>query len=285
MILVTGATGTVGSEVVRLLASGGIRVRAMTRDPAKVPALRGVEAVRGDFGDRESLAAAARGAEGLFLLSAPGPWMAGHDEAMIAAARAAGMRKVVKVSAIGTGERAGAKVGDWHLAGERALESGDTEWTVLRPSSFASNALSWAAQIRTGAPIPNMMGQGRQGVIDPRDVAEVAVRALTPGVRAREALTLTGPELISVPGMAGVLGEVLGGRRVETVDVPLEVYRERLVAAGVDPVFADVAVDGAELVARDGNARLTGEVELVLGRPPRTFAAWAYDHRDAFVAV
>ncbi|MEV4370100.1 NAD(P)H-binding protein [Nonomuraea sp. NPDC049637] len=278
MIVVTGATGTVGGEVVRLLAGRGERVRAMTREPSKVAVPPEVEVVQGDFDDPGSLAAAARGADAVFLLSAPGPWLARHDEAMIVAARAAGVRKVVKLSAIGTGEEhGGAKVGGWHQAGEQALRAGELDWTVLRPSSFASNALRWVPQIRQGRPVPNTTGRGRQGVVDPRDVAEVAVRALTSDEHGRSVLTLTGPELLSVPDMAEVLGETLG-RPVETVDVPLEVYRTQLIAAGMDAEFADVAVDGSRLVARDGNARLTPDVERVLGRPPRTFRAWAADH-------
>ncbi|NJP89305.1 SDR family oxidoreductase [Nonomuraea sp. FMUSA5-5] len=279
MILITGATGTIGSEVVRLLAAGGERVRAMTRKPPEVPARAGVEFARGDFDDPDSLAEAARGAETLFLLSAPGPWMPRHDEAMLTAAR--DVRRVVKVSAIGTGERAGAEVGDWHLPGERALWDSDLEWTILRPSSFASNALRWP--FLGNGPIPNMTGDGEQGVIDPRDVAEVAVRALTSGEHTGEILTLTGPELLSLPDMVRTVGQVLG-RPLETVDVPLDVYRERLLAAGVDPTFADVAVSGARTVAAGGNARLTDDVERVLGRAPRTFATWVRDHLAAFEA-
>jgi uncharacterized protein YbjT (DUF2867 family) len=132
MILITGATGTIGGEVARLLAAGGEQVRAMTRDPARVRALpAGVEVVRGDFGDRESLAGAAAGATALFLLSAPGPSLVQHDATMLAAAQSAGVRKVVKLSAIGTGEKAKAGTGDWHLPGEQAVRSSGMEWTVL----------------------------------------------------------------------------------------------------------------------------------------------------------
>jgi hypothetical protein len=81
--------------------------------------------------------------------------------------------------------------------------------------------------------------------------------------------------------MARMLGEV-PGLAVATVDIPLDAYRERLLASCTDPAFAEVAVNGSRLVAEGGNARLTGEVEQVLGQPPRTFATWAYDHRAAF---
>jgi uncharacterized protein YbjT (DUF2867 family) len=278
MMLITGATGTIGREVVRLLSNRGEEVRAMARDPERVT---GAPAVRGDFDDPETLAAAAAGAEALFLLSAPGPSVAHHDAAMLTAAEKAGVRKVVKVSAIGTGEQTG--VSDWHLPGEQALQSGGMEWTVLRPSSYASNALHWAPMIRSGAAIPNTTGTGEQGVIDPRDIAEVAVRALTSPGHNGAVLTLTGPELLAVPAMATILGTAIG-RPLETVDVPLDAYRDGMLAAGMDPAFADTAVNGSRLVAEGGNARLTGDVERALGRPPRTFADWAADHRAAFTS-
>jgi uncharacterized protein YbjT (DUF2867 family) len=282
MILITGATGTIGREVVRLLAAGGERVRAMTRDPARAaPVPDGAEVVRADFEDPGSLAVAAEGATAVFLLSAPGPWVARHDTAMLDAARTAGASKVVKLSAIGTGDESGVKVGDWHLQGERAVRSSGLAWTVLRPSAFASNALHWAAAIRAGDPIPNPMGTGTQGVVDPRDVAAVAARTLTSPDHDGHVHTLTGPDLLSVADMAGRLGEVLG-RTVETADLALDEYRDGLRAAGLDPAFVETAVNGASLVARGGNATLTGDVERLLGTPARTFAAWARDHRAAF---
>ncbi|GAA4205674.1 SDR family oxidoreductase [Microbispora amethystogenes] len=282
MILVTGATGTIGREVVRLLAAGGERVRAMTRTPGKIASpAPGVEVVRGDFTDPESLVVAADGATAVFMLSAPGPWMAEHDEAMLAAARSAGVPRAVKLSAIGTGDHADGRAGDWHLSGEQAVRSGGLAWTVLRPSWFASNTLRWAEAVRAGRPIPNPMRTGAQGVVDPADVAEVAARTLTSPGHDGHVYTLTGPEPLSIPDMAVRLGETIG-RTVETVEVPLDDRRDRLSAAGLDPVFVETAVAGARLVAEGRNATVTGDVERVLGRAPRTFAAWAHDHRAAF---
>jgi uncharacterized protein YbjT (DUF2867 family) len=280
MILVTGATGTVGRELVRLLARRGEAVRAMTRHPAKAAVPTGVEVVAGDFDQAHTLADAVTGIEAMFLLDAPGPWIARHERAMLAAARAAGVARVVKLSTLGTGELT-STVGSWHLPGEQELRSGDAEWTVLRPSAFASNVLNWAPKVRAGQPIPNPNGNGTQGVVDPHDIAEVAVRALTSDAHARQVLTLTGPELLSVPDVAARLGELLG-RSIATVDVPLDDYRQGLLSRGLDPVFVESAVSGSKLIAEGGYARLTDDVAQALGRPPRTFAAWADDHRDAF---
>ncbi|MEU8171479.1 hypothetical protein AB0C14_01245 [Microbispora hainanensis] len=98
---------------------------------------------------------------------------------------------------------------------------------------------------------------------------------------AGSVLTLTGPELLSVPDQAAILGEAVG-RRVTAADVPLEVYREQMLAAGVDPAFAEIAVNGSRLVAQGGNAVISEDVARVLGRAPRAFSAWAHDHRSAF---
>jgi uncharacterized protein YbjT (DUF2867 family) len=284
MILVTGATGTVGSELVRLLAGQGLAVRAMTRDPSRVRTA-GAEAVRGDFADRTSLDRAVAGASALFLLTAPGKPVADHDLAMLDAARRAGVRRVVKLSAIGGGaidDGEGGTAGGWHLAGERAARESGMAWTVLRPTTFASNTLSWADAIRAGQPVPNPAGDGRQGVIDPRDVAAVAYATLTSEAHDAQTYTLTGPELLTAREQAAQIGAALG-RTVEVVDVTSETMREQLVAAGADPGFADLAARGMELVRRGGNAVTTDDVALVLGRPAGTFAAWAHDHRDRFL--
>lgn len=154
-------------------------------------------------------------------------------------------------------------------------------WTILRPTTFASNTLSWAGPIRAGQPVPNPTGVGRQGVVDPRDVAEVAVAALTSDAYDGRTYTLTGPELISTPEQATQIGAAIG-RTVELVDVEPAAIQEQLVAAGVDPAFAELAARGMELVRSGGNAVVTEDVAQVLGRPAGIFAAWARAHRDRF---
>ncbi|MEV5574806.1 SDR family oxidoreductase [Spirillospora sp. NPDC052269] len=282
MILVTGATGTVGRELVRILAARGEQVRAITRDPAKAESLSdGVEVVRADFTDPASLLDAAKGADAVFMLSAPGPWIPQHDEAILAAARSAGVSRAVKLSAIGTGDKQHGT--DWHLPGEKALKSSGLAWTVLRPSSFASNALSWANAISAGHPVPNPTGDGAQGVIDPADIAEVSAAALTTSDHDAATYTLTGPELLSTPSMAEILGRVIG-RKIELVSLTPDDYREALTAAGLDADFVTTAAEGARMVASGGNAVVTGDVERALGRPARTFADWATANRAAFTA-
>ncbi|MFD3315984.1 SDR family oxidoreductase [Streptomyces sp. NPDC058694] len=287
MILITGATGTIGSEVVRQLAQRGEKVRALTRDPSKararVPdgAEVEVEVVRGDYLDPASVDAAMSGASAVFLVGVLGPDDADRDRGLVEQARAAGVRRVVKLSAIGTGDPAVGRVGTWHLPGEQAVRESGLEWTVLRPSAFASNTLGWAEAIRAGEPVPNMTGDGMQGVIDPRDVAEVAVEALLSARHAGHIYTLTGPETLGVPDQAAVLAEVLG-RPVTTENLTPDESRARLAEWGMDAEYAEGVLAGSAYVRAGRNAVVTEEVLQVLGRAPRTYREWALDHRVAF---
>ncbi|MEU9111526.1 NAD(P)H-binding protein [Streptomyces sp. NPDC048483] len=287
MILVTGATGTIGSEVLRLLADRGADVRAMTRNPSRVRAGRHRTTVHGDFEAPDSLRAALEGVHSVFLLTAPGAWIPDHDLALIGAARSLGVRKVVKLSAIGGGPETddeGTAPADWHAPGEQALAGSGLTWAALRPTSLASNALRWAGAIRAGRPVPNTTGTGAQGTVDPRDVAAVAVEALLTDAHDGAVRTVTGPELLSVPDQAAQLAEVLG-RPVGTAEVPPDEARRQLLAAGLDPSVVEVALRGDRLVRAGGNAVVTDEVTRALGRPARTFRVWARDHREAFVAA
>lgn len=286
MILITGATGTIGSHLLRQLTSRGEAVRAMTRNPGTAWAGPGVDVVRADFDDPASLAAAVAGVRAVFLLTAPESPTPRHDLALLETASAAGVTTVVKLSAIGTGETIGddQTVGAWHLQTEQAVRSSGMAWTVLRPSSFASNLLRFAPMINAGRPIPNMTGTAAQGVIDPRDVAAVAAEVLTTSGHAGKTYTLTGPDLLSVPQQAAVLESVLH-RPVTTVDLPLDVAREQMLQQGAGQAAVDTAITGMSWARAGRNAIVTQHVPLILGRPATPFTTWVADHEAAFGTV
>lgn len=279
MILVTGATGTIGSTVAALLSERGEQFRALARDPGRV---RHGEAVRGDYADPDSLRAAVDGVDTLLLITAFSPNMAAEEIAMVDAARAAGVKKVVKLSSLGTGDSDDERDSrSRHAPAERAVRGSGMRATILRPSGFASNALMWREMIDAGTPIPDMTGGGRLAVVDPRDVAAVAVAALTSNDRDGATLTLTGPVALSIADQAAVLATELG-RPVTAVDVPPAVAAEGMLASGMPAAMVETIQRGWELVRAGGGAAVTDDVEQVLGRPPRSFAAWVRDHRDAF---
>ncbi|NUS44165.1 MAG: NAD(P)H-binding protein [Mycobacteriaceae bacterium] len=283
MILITGATGTIGSDIVRQLTAGGVPVRALTRDPERADVPDGVDVARGDYRDAASIAAAVKDVEAVFLVGVLGPDDVDVDRGLVELARAAGVRRVVKLSAIGTGDSALGRVGTWHLPGENAVRDSGLDWTILRPSVFASITRSWAADINAGRPVANLTGLGAQGVVDPRDVSAVAAAALVSADHAGRIYTLTGPDLLTGPDQAAILAEVLA-RPVDTVDVPEHTAREHMLAAGMSAEFADGALAGQAYVRAGRNAVRTPDVADVLGRPPRSFATWATDHAHLFTA-
>ena len=267
MILVTGATGTIGSRLVRELLARGEQVRAMTHNPARLPRLPGLEP-----------AATIDRADAVFLLTGGGPQLPEVEEQRIRAAVAAGIPRIVKLSAIGTPDDdvPVTRLGDWHQRGERAARASGMAWTILRPTTFA---LAWAGDIRAGRPVANLFGTGRQAIVDPSDVAAVAAEALTGTGHEGRTYTLTGPELLTLHDQVAQLGEA-SGRRIEVVEVPPEQAHEYVPAE-----FADLALEGAALVRSGGNAIVTDDVERVLGRRPGTFRAWAETNRDAFTGA
>ncbi|MFJ5772907.1 NAD(P)H-binding protein [Streptomyces sp. NPDC093094] len=280
MILVTGATGTIGSELVRQLATRGEKVRALTRDPAGADVPAGVEVVRGDYHDQESVRAAMAGVTAAFLVGVPGP-DAQHDPGLVAAARAAGVARLVKLSAIATGDPDLGPSALWHVPGEEALARSGAQWTVLRPSAFASNSLSWARAVRAGEPVPNMTGDARQGVVDPRDVSEAAVRVLLEPGHTGRTYTLTGPAAIGVPEQAAVLASLLG-RPVTARELSGDETREFLRGWGLGEEAVEAILAGNAYVRRGRNETVTDDVRRILGRPARSYRAWAEDHRASF---
>jgi uncharacterized protein YbjT (DUF2867 family) len=276
MVLVTGATGNVGSELVRALAAAGEPVRALVRDERRRAALpAGVEAAVGDLNDPASLEPALDGVRGVHLLAG----YAGLPDAL-ARMRRAGVERVTlqSSSAVPSGDTTNA-VARYHIESEAAIRASGLGWTFLQPNGFMSNALEWAEPLRHGDVVQAPFAGVRTAQIDPFDIAAVAARALTTGELDGRSLRLSGPESLLAADRVAILGSVLGrDLRVEPQsdeDTRAEMTA-RMPAEYVDAFFA-FFVDGT----LDESVVLP-TVEEVLGRPPRTFRAWAEAHADAF---
>ena len=283
MILVTGANGTVGGEVVRQLAAAGAPARGLVRSQEKAAALEGlgVEAVIGDMADPGSLDAPLDGIAHAFLVSSIPPNQVELQGNFVDACVRAGVEHLVKLSVFGTS--AGSPVGfiRWHAETERQIEASGLGLTHLRPNNFFQNVFFSANSIREQGAFYAPLGEARVSSVDVRDIAAVAVETLTkPGYMGRT-LEITGPEAIDQTDVAEQLGSARG-EPVQYVEVPVEAAIEAMTGAGM-PEF--LAADLGALYgdqARGGWAEVTGVVEDVTGRPPRAFKDFAQDAADQF---
>ncbi|WP_306944057.1 NAD(P)H-binding protein [Streptomyces phaeochromogenes] len=282
MILVTGATGTVGREVVRRLPAG-LRVRIMVRDPAKAAGVSSaVETVAGDFEDPRSLARAVAGVRTAFLVTTR---VAGdHDSRFVGAARTAGVQRVVKLSAAAVlDRRADDLITRWQRAGEELLRASGMEWTLLRPRAFMSNSLAWAASVRSERTVRALYGTSANACVDPADVAEVAVRALAEEGHAGRAYTLTGPQALTAAGQTQQLGRLLGVR-LHFEELSRGEARAGLARRYPAPVV-EALLESAERQRAGAKAQVEDTVRTVTGRPAGSFRGWATGHLEAFAPV
>ncbi|WP_036505763.1 MULTISPECIES: NAD(P)H-binding protein [Nocardia] len=281
MILVTGSTGTVGRAVIDHLLAAGEPVRALTRRPDAAALPPGVEVIGGDPGRPDMLSRALRGVSRVFLLSS-GPELAEHDRNIVTAAARAGAERVVKLSSGRAGDsEATDPIPAWHRAGERAVVGSGLAWTILRPLGFMSNALHWAPTVREHDTVYAPYGHGRIAVIDPADIAAVAVAALVEAGHDGRIHTLSGPQALTPAEQTGILSEVLG-RPLRYVSTEPAQAHAALLGAGVDEVMAD-AIMALRATALDSfTSVIHPDVERITGRPARTFREWARDHRADF---
>jgi len=287
MILVTGATGKVGSELVRRLSERRAGFRALVRSAGKAAAIReaGGEAVVGDLADPAALKAALKGVEKLFLLTNSLPDQPETEARIVDAAKAAGATRVVKVSTSGADALEPPLFLKLHRDAERHIEGSGLEWTFLRPSFFMQNYLDFADAIRTQRVLASPAGTGRHADVDARDVGEVAARVLTESGHEGRAYELTGREAYSFDDVARRIGTI-SGREVRFVDLSPEEGRRALITAGESEWSADAWI---ELLAwfQEGEGTTNGSavspgVEEVLDRPPRPLDVFLRENIRAF---
>jgi uncharacterized protein YbjT (DUF2867 family) len=281
MYLVTGATGHVGGPVARQLHEQGHSVRALMRGrsgAASLPA--GVELAVGDLDDPDSVSKAVQGVEAIFLMHVG----TGTDQtkAMIAAAQDAAVPRIVLLSS------AGARLlplddnpmGAAFAAREQLLRQSGLGVTYLRPSAFASNAFAWREGIRAGK-VVDPTGDGVLAVMDPEDIARVAVAALTGDGHAGKGYLLTGPQALTAREQVATIAEVTG-RSIDFQDVTPHEFARAAIQGGTPPEQARLMERLNEVFRARRWVNITDDVENITGTPPATFRDWCERHADAF---
>jgi uncharacterized protein YbjT (DUF2867 family) len=276
MILVTGATGNVGRELVLALTGAGEEARALIRRDTDAPGLpAGAEGFVGDLDRPETLRDALAGVRGVHLMS-------GYEDmpGLLAEIRQAGVELVVlqSSSSVPGGDMTNA-VARYHILSEQAVRESGVPWTFLQPDSFMSNTLQWAPQLRAGDVVRATFPDVRVATIDPFDVAAVASEALLSGDHEGRSYRLSGPESLLPADRVRVLVEVLGrDLRFEgqsDVDARAEMS-EAMPSEYVDAFFSFFA-DG-----KLDESQVLPTVREITGAEPRTFEQWARAHADAF---
>lgn len=278
MLLVIGASGNVGREVTRLLAESGEQVRVLTRDPGRAAFPGQVEVVRGDLADRESLESAMKGADRAYSLMRPDPAVTRN---LAAAAAGQGLDRIVLLTSLAA-EAANTPLGLLHRQAEQAVEAAGISWAFLRPTNFASNSLAWSPSIRAEGIVRAPFGTFKSAVIDPRDIAAVAVAELRSPDQANRVHRLTGPQVLGLTDQIAIIGEVLG-RDIAYVEQSQDEAREELVARGVPAPVAESILAG-QRGALTEEQHVYDTVRQVTGRPATPYRDWVTANQAAFAS-
>ncbi|MEU9126272.1 SDR family oxidoreductase [Streptomyces sp. NPDC048506] len=281
MILVTGATGNVGSELVARLAAEGVPVRAMTRSPEKAAFPAGVEVVAGDFDKPETLPAALAGVDRVFVVPPGyGPEGPVQERTLVAAAREAGVKHLVKLSTSGVGFGATDPLTSGHRQGERVIQESGLEWTILRPGTFMVYLYGYADTIGKERTMYVTEGDPVSAMIHPRDIASVAAEVLTTTGHEGRSYTLTGGEALSPQRQGEIVGEALGQevRVIERTRAETQAEFDRLGWGG--PRLEALLELKRQSAAWDW--RISDSVEKITGKPPRTLRDWVDENIRVF---
>lgn len=283
MILVMGATGSIGRPLVRRLRQQNQPFRALVRTPERGRDLD-CEVVVGDFDDPASIETALAGIEQVFLCS-PGAEPTPGQQPMIAqqttvidAAVRAGVRRIVKISVLGA-RRGGLLAEGAHAEIEARLEASGLDWTIVRPSGFMQNFLTGAGAFTSGGDLIGAYGQGRVSYIDCVDIAACAAVLLGDDLGNRQRFVLTGPEALTHTEIADTLSEAVG-RTISYIDRPPAEFADNLTAQGLPASFAADVASLYEGVANGPAAEITSVVGDLTGRSATTFADFLARERE-----
>jgi len=283
VILITGATGNNGQELIRQLTAMGHRVRALVRKPAEAAKLGGnIEVAPGDFDLPETLESALQGVEKAFLLTPVAEHFVQWQKDFIEAAQRAKIKHLVKFSGMGAHARSASELLKLHAEADEILRSSGVPFTILQPNSFHQNILSSANTIKAQGVFYWPLKNASQSTVDVRDISAVAAKVFTSSGHQGKTYVITGPEALTFQQAAEKLSSVLG-RKIQYVDVPISAAADGMRNSGMPDWNVHAVSDLLAYVATGAAATVTDTVPRLLGRPATSFEQFVKDHRAAFM--
>jgi uncharacterized protein YbjT (DUF2867 family) len=282
-ILITGATGTIGSMVTEKLlkVNAGMKVLVRSREKSEQLKQLGVTTVIGDMADKDSLRLALKNVDKIFLLSVTSPDSPVIQGNLVNIAREAGVNHIVKLSVRGADVNADFNIGRWHGQTELLIRESGISYTFLQPHSFMQNLFFDAHSIKTQGRIFGMQGSGKIPMIDARDIASVAVKALLEPGHLNKYYVLTGQESISYYEIAHELSVALA-KNIIYIPQSAEEGRRSMMASGMpDWLVDDMVKINQKYAAGEGDV-VSNDVECLLNRKPFSLKEFIRDHLDRF---
>ena len=284
MILITGATGNNGQELIRQLTALGHRIRALARKPGEAAKLGGsnIEVAPGDFDLPQTLESALQGVEKAFLLTPVAERFVQWQRDFIEAAQRAKIKHLVKFSGMGAHARSASELLRLHAETDEILCSSGVPFTILQPNSFHQNMLSSADTIKAQGVFYWPLKNASQSTVDIRDISAVAAKVFTSSGHEGKTYVITGPEALTFQQAAEKLSSVLG-RKIQYVDVPISAAADGMRNSGMPDWNVHAVSDLLAYFATGAAATVTDTVPRLLGRPATSFEQFVKDHRAAFM--
>ena len=274
-------SGNVGTPVALELAQLGHQVTLTVRTPKPNAAWDklGIRQVPFDLNDLASMAGAMKGGEGFFSLTPLVENLVGAGTNAVQAAKAAGIRKIVRMSAQSAGAEAAIKLGRWHFAVEKAAEDSGIPFTILRPANFMQNYLTFGTPetIKGQSAFYSPLGDAKISVIDTRDISAVAARVLVEAGHEGKRYDLTGGESLSNQAIAEIISQALG-RKITHVNIPPAKATEAMAVSGMPAWLVAMLAELNAFGAAGNLAAVKPDTGLILKRKPITFSQFVQDH-------
>ncbi|MEK7351273.1 MAG: SDR family oxidoreductase [Nitrospirota bacterium] len=282
-ILITGATGNISSGIIAQLKGSAYRLLALVRNPEKAEELKrqGVEIRVGDLEKPWTLGSAFAGVDIVWILAPPGPRAPEQCSNALWAARQAGAKHVVRLSAIGAAHTAPTINSRLHALSDAELVGSGIPFTILKPHYFMQNLMMATKSVAQQGAMYFALADGKMGLIDSRDISEFAAHVLTTAGHEGKTYTLTGPASISMHQVAAAIGEAIG-KAIKYVPVTVEAQRQSILQMGMDEWMANLLGDYSAAYSANWGDLVTDDFQLVMGKAPRSIAQFCRDFAGAF---